>query len=215
MTQVQPDGYLARPAAGAGDPVLVLHAWWGLNDTIRTLCDRLAAAGYVAFAPDLYHGQVADTIPGAKALANALDDPRAVADVAAAAGYLYEHAGRPARGLAVIGFSLGAYYALALSDAAPDQVQRVVVFYGTGPTEFGQSRAAYLGHFAGDDPYEPAEAVAELEAILRAAGRPVTFHTYPDTGHWFFEPDRADAYRPAAANQSWQRTLAFLRRDNP
>lgn len=215
MNTEQPVGYLARPAAGAGDPVLVLHAWWGLNDTIKAVCDRLAAAGFVAFAPDLYHGQVADTIPGAQALVDALDAnyQQVVEDVAAAADYLYQLAGRPARGLAVIGFSMGAFYALALSAAAPEQVRSVVIFYGNGGADFGQSRAAYLGHFAADDPYEPAEGVAALERALHSAGRPVTFHHYPGVGHWFFEPDRADAYNPAAAELAWQRTLAFLGRD--
>jgi carboxymethylenebutenolidase len=214
MLPTEPDGYLARPASGMGQPVLVLHAWWGLNDTIKALCDRLAAEGYVALAPDLYHGHVADTIPGAEALLETVDgnSQQVIDDVAAAANYLYQFTGEPARGLAVIGFSMGAYYALALSAAAPEIVRAVVVFYGNGEADFSRARAAYLGHFAGNDPYEPAEGVAELEAALRAAGREVTIHTYPDTGHWFFEPDRADAYDAKAAELAWQRTLAFLKK---
>ena len=73
MTQSQPQGFLAVPPTGKGPGVLVLHAWWGLNDTIKAFCTQLAEAGFVAFAPDLYHGKVADTIPGAKALSTALD----------------------------------------------------------------------------------------------------------------------------------------------
>ena len=74
MSQSQPEGYLALPSTGKGDPVLVLHAWWGLNDTIKGICRQLAATGFIAFAPDLYHGQVADTIPDAETLGSALDE---------------------------------------------------------------------------------------------------------------------------------------------
>ena len=211
MTTTQPDGYLALPDNGSGRPVLVLHAWWGLNDTIKALCDRLAEAGFVAFAPDLYHGRLADTIEGAKALSGALDEGRAWSDIAEAVAFLDQRSGRPGNDLAVLGFSMGAYFALALSNKDPEHVRSVVVFYGTGPDEFGRSQAAYLGHFAGNDPYEPLESVKSTEEALRRAGRPVTIHTYPGTGHWFFEPDRADAYDPAAAELAWERTLAFLR----
>ncbi len=73
MTQSQPQGFLASPPTGKGSGVLVLHAWWGLNDTIKAFCTRLAEFGFVAFAPDLYHGKIADTIPDAEALGTALD----------------------------------------------------------------------------------------------------------------------------------------------
>ena len=98
MPTNQPDGFLALPNGGQGAPVLVLHAWWGLNDTIKGLCTRLADAGFVAFAPDLYHGRVAATIEGAEALAQTLDSDGAAADVARAVAFLYERAGRPAGG---------------------------------------------------------------------------------------------------------------------
>jgi carboxymethylenebutenolidase len=125
---------------------------------------------------------------------------------------LHERAGQPEQGLAVIGFSLGAFFALDLSVAAPELVRAVVAFYGTRPGDYSGSQADYLGHFADTDEFEPQAGVAELEASLRAAGRPVTFYTYPGTGHWFFEPDRADAYQAEAANLAWERTLAFLHR---
>jgi carboxymethylenebutenolidase len=174
----------------------------------------LAEAGFVAFAPDLYHGKVADTIAGAEALGKALDANhlRAKAEIADATRYLSERAGQAEGGLAVIGFSLGAYYALNLAAADPEHIRSVVLFYGTGGEDFSTSRAAYLGHFAENDPYEPQSNVDELEESLRHAGRPVTFYRYPGTGHWFFEPDRTDAYNQAAASLAWDRTLAFLRR---
>ncbi len=214
MSMTQPDGFLAEPASG--DPagaVLVLHAWWGLNDTMRDLCRRLAGAGYIAFAPDLYHGRLATTIAEAEALRGVFGTPeataQAAADIDAAAHWLYERAGRPAAGLAVIGFSMGAYFALECSTALPDLISKVVAFYGTGPTEFDGARAAFQGHFAANDPYEEREYVDATQAALEAAGRPVTFYHYPDSGHWFFEPDRAE-YNAAAAGLAWQRTLAFL-----
>lgn len=213
MTQPQPPGFLSVPPAGHGPGVLVLHAWWGVNDTLKAFCERLAAAGFVAFAPDLYHGQVAQTIAEAEALGQALDANhlQAKAEIKAAVRFLSDRAGPTEAGLAVVGFSLGAYYALDMAAAAPEQIHSVVIFYGTGLYDHGHSRAAYLGHFAGEDPFEPPANVDALEESLRRAGRPVTFHRYPGTGHWFFEPDRSDAYQPAAASLAWERTLGFLR----
>jgi carboxymethylenebutenolidase len=194
--------------------VLVLHAWWGLNDTVKAFCTRLAQSGFVAFAPDLYHGKVADTIPGAEALGRALDanHMQAKADIAEATMFLSERAGQAGRGLTVIGFSLGAYYALDLAAADPEHIHSVVLFYGTGGGDYSKSRATYLGHFAENDEFEPQSGVDELEESLRRAGRPVTFYRYSGTGHWFFEPDRVQAYNPVAASLTWDRTLAFLRR---
>jgi carboxymethylenebutenolidase len=213
MQHSQPEGYLALPSSGMGEGVLVLHAWWGLNNTIKKFCDRLAQNGYIAFAPDLYHGKVADSIPGAEALARALDNNhlQAEADVTAAALFLNERVGPSERGLAVIGFSLGAYYAVNLSLSLPEKIRSVVLFYGTGPGDFEKSQAAYLGHFAEDDPYEPRDYAEEMEQALNRHGRPVTFYIYPGTHHWFFEPER-ETYHPAAANLAWERTIAFLKR---
>lgn len=209
-----PEGFLTKKQEEEVQAVLVLHAWWGLTDTIRDFCRRLAGEGFTAFAPDLYHGKVARTIPEAEVLGKALDEDfqQAKAEVTAAAEYLIEQTGQAGSGLAVIGFSLGAYYALDLSAAHPDLVSRVVIFYGSGGgIDFSRSRAAYLGHFAEQDPFEPLDGVRSLEDDLRRAGCPVTFYVYPETGHWFFEPDRSDAYQPEAAQLAWSRTLEFLK----
>lgn len=210
MSSEQPEGFLALPAAGRGKSVLVLHAWWGLNDTVRAFCTRLAEEGFVAFAPDLYRGQVTDTIEGAEALAGALfkNRERAVTDIAEAAAFLKE---RGDTGLTVIGFSLGASYALRLAASETEGLRKVVLFYGTGGGDFSTSQAAFLGHFAENDDFEPREEVDALEASLREASRPVAFYHYPNTGHWFFEPDRTDAYDETAAELAWERTLDFLR----
>ena len=214
MSQNQPDGYLARPASKTGPAVLVLHAWWGLNDTIKAFCTQLAAEGFLAFAPDLYHGAVVDTIAEAETLSGTLfaNADQAFADLAGATAFLRDLAGPQEQGLAVLGFSLGASFALDLSVSAADYVHSVVLFYGTGAADYDHAHASYLGHFAASDDYEPLEGVNELEGALRAAGRAVTFYHYPDTGHWFMEPDRPQAYNPAAAGLAWDRTLAFLRR---
>ncbi len=216
MTRSQPLGFLAVPPTGKGSGVLVLHAWWGLNATMKAFCTRLAESGFVAFAPDLYHGKVADNIADAETLGKALDANhlQAKAEIAEATTFLSERVGQTDRGLAVIGFSLGAYYALDLSTTAPEHIRSVVVFYGTGPADFSTSKAAYLGHFAENDEFEPKSNVDDLEESLKRAGRPVTFYLYSGTGHWFFEPDRSQAYNQTAASLAWDRTLAFLKRSS-
>jgi carboxymethylenebutenolidase len=216
MTHPQPQGFLAVPATGKGPGVLVLHAWWGLNDTMKAFCTRLAGSGFVAFAPDLYHGKVADNIADAEVLGKALDTNhlQAKAEIADATKFLNERVGHIDRGLAVIGFSLGAYYALDLAAANPEDIRSVVIFYGTGDSDSSNSRAAYLGHFAENDEFESQSSIDSLEESLKGAGRPVTFYRYSGTGHWFFEPDRTQAYNQAAASLAWDRTLAFLKRSS-
>ena len=217
MAIPQPEGFLALPPSGTGSGVLLLHAWWGLNDTIKGFCNQLAGAGFMVFAPDLYHGKVATDIPGAEALGSALDNNflQARAEVANAAQYLSEHVRTAGNDLAVIAFSLGAYYALDLAASKPELIHSVVLFYGAGDGDFNSSRAAYQGHFAENDAYEPQENIDSMEESLRRAGRPVTFYRYPGTGHWFCEPDRPDAYNPAAARLAWERTLTFLKQSAP
>jgi carboxymethylenebutenolidase len=214
MSQTQPDGYLALPSSGTGSPVVVLHPWWGLNATIRAFCDRLASEGFAVFAPDLYHGKVTDQISEAEKLAGALDQTadQAKAEAVEATLFIKEKSGSDTSDVAVVGFSLGAAYALDLSARAVDSIRKVVTFYGTGGADFSQSQAEYLCHYAENDPYEPPENREWLEGQLKAAGRPATFYTYPGTGHWFFESDRADAYNEEASQLAWVRTLTFLKR---
>jgi carboxymethylenebutenolidase len=192
---------------------LVLHAWWGLTPVFTDVCDRLAAAGYVALAPGLFPGgTTATTIAEAEALLGALDEAAVAEPVVRAATELLR--GLPAvtgAQIGVIGFSLGAYWALHLSQVRPDDISAVVVFYGTDDGEYSTARAAYLGHFAEHDDFEPLQAVRELEERIRAAGHDVSFHIYPGTGHWFFEPNQPQAYDAGAAELAWERTLDFLK----
>ena len=205
--------YLAVPDSGTGPGVLVLHAWWGLTPVFTAVCDGLAAAGYVTLAPSLYaDGATAATIAEAEALRDSHDEAAEAEPIAQAA--VEQLLGLPAvtgAKIGVIGFSLGAYWALHLSQVRMDDVGAVVVFYGTDDGDYRMARAAYLGHFAEHDDYEPLDAVRALEEKIRAAGREVTFHVYPGTGHWFFEPNQPRAYDAEAAGLARERTLDFLK----
>jgi carboxymethylenebutenolidase len=205
--------YLATPESGSGPGVLVLHAWWGLTSVFTDVCDRLAAAGFVALAPDLYaNGETTDSIAEAEQLVAAHDSApgKAKAIVDAAVDYLLAAPVVTGGKIGVVGYSMGAYWALQLSQARSDEVSAVVAFYGTDDGDYTTARAAYLGHFAENDDFEPLEAVRALETSIRDAGREVAFHIYPGTGHWFVEPNRPDVYNAEAAALAWERTLAFL-----
>ena len=209
-------GYLAEPAQGGGPGVVVLHAWWGLTEPFQRVCDRLAEAGFVALAPDLYHGETASTVEQAQVLGEALDQDMARwrGDIAAAMQVLRQHqATQRANGrdkLALVGFSLGGAYALDTSVNNPEEIAAAVIFYDSYPgLPYSKASAAYLFHYADDDQFVSAEAVAQIEQEIQAAGRPVTVYTYPGTKHWFFEENRPE-YDPQAARLAWERTLAFL-----
>lgn len=207
-------GYLATPEGGSGPGVLVLHAWWGLTDVFTGVCDRLAAAGFVALAPDLYDGPTATTVADAERLMEASDGARERAIVEGAIARLRAHPAVQASPIGAVGFSMGAGWAFALSALRPDDIAAVVAFYGIASVEeegIAGARAAYLGHFGEEDEGDPPAAARELEGQIRGAGRDVTFHIYPGAKHWFFEEDRPDAYDEASARLAWQRTIAFLR----
>lgn len=211
MKLSHPEGYLSTPPSGRGPGVLVLHAWWGLSDTIKDVCKRLANQGFVAFAPDLYNGKLAATIAEAEILSNKLDGQKAMSIAKQSVDFFKNHSQVSEGGLGVMGFSLGAYFALKLSADEPDRIKAVVVFYGTGSADFSKSKAAYLGHFAETDPYEPAEYVDDLEEELSSSGLEVDFYRYDGVGHWFFESDRPDAYHAETAQLAWDRTISFLK----
>ena len=194
---------------GARAGVVVLHAWWGLNDDVIAYADRLAAEGYAIVAPDMFAGEVATKIEDADRLSSAMDEEAGKAITLAAVDRLAGRLG-PDAPLAALGFSFGAAWAI-WAPTKDDRVDATIVYYGTWTgSVLGQAKVPVLGHFAEDDPYESAETVAEFEQGLRDAGREAAIHRYPGTGHWFAEPSR-DAYRPEAARLAFDRTTEFLK----
>ena len=203
--------YRAAPPDGAGPGVLLLHAWWGLNDTFQGLTDRLAEAGFLVVAPDLYEGVVVDTVEEAEREVERIPLTERTGPVDAAVASLLAETTQQGASIGAVGFSLGAFYALEAA-ASESALRAVVLFYGTGQAlDWSGSQASFLGHYAEDDPFEDATWVAEHAEAIRGAGRSFESHVYPGTGHWFMEPDR-DAYDAAAASLAWDRTIDFLRR---
>ena len=204
------DGYWAIPETGRGPGVLLLHAWWGLNPFFKDLCQRLAREGFVVFAPDLYHGQLATSIAEAKLLRSKLNQKKAYSDMLGMLEHLSGLEIVTSKKIAVIGFSIGARFALELSAERSKEIGAVIVFYGTSMLDYSSAQAAYLGHYAERDDWVALSGVKKLEKSLRAANRPVTFHVYEGTGHWFFENDQA-AYVETAAQLAWRRSVDFLK----
>ena len=199
-------GYLALPRNGEGRGVLVLHAWWGLTDFFKGVCDRLAAEGFVAFGPDLHHGQTATTIEEATQLMEKRDLPAIQTTAEAALKFLQSQPSVRGKKLGAVGFSMGAVYAHLLDELYPEAFGGIVLFYGEGGADLSESRAQYQCHFAEDDDWEPLEYVKDMKAPN------AEIHIYPDCYHWFFESNRSDVYDPAAAEIAWKRTLEFLHR---
>ena len=196
-----------RPGAAG---VVLLHAWWGLNHDMVAFADRLAAEGYAVVAPDMFAGQVAETIEHADQLSSSSDETAIQAIVLAATDLLASRLG-PGAPLTALGFSFGAAWAI-WGPTETDRLSASIVYYGTYTGSIlGRARVPVLGHFAEDDPYETAETLTEFEQGLKDAGREATIHRYPGTGHWFAEPS-TDAYRAEAADLAFERTVAFLGR---
>jgi len=205
----QGKGYLASPEKPRG-AVLVLHAWWGLNDFFKSFANRLASQGFLALAPDLHDGALARTVAEAKELHSRIIDERVKKLVLGAEDYLQSLPSLSGQKIGVVGFSMGAAWSLLLSTLKPENVGAVVVFYGTYPIDFSKARASYLGHFAPEDEWEPMADVRATEDKIRGAGKEVAFHFYPGTKHWFVEENRPVEYNRDAADLAWNRTLEFL-----
>ena len=203
-------GYLASPEKPRGG-VLVLHAWWGLNDFFKGYANRLGSQGFLALAPDLHDGPVASTVEEAKDLHSRVDEGRVSKIVLGAADYLQSIPSISGRKIGVVGFSMGGAHSLLLSTLKPESVGAVVVFYAAwAEPDFSKARASFLGHFSPDDEWEPVDGVRATEEKIRGAGRDVTFHFYPGTKHWFVEENRPVEYKRDAADLAWKRTLEFL-----
>lgn len=208
-------GYLATPAAGAGPGVIVVQEWWGLNDQIRGVADRLAAEGFNALAPDFYHGRAARIGEPDKAqkLMMELDLAQSAKDARGAARYLASHPRTSGARVGVIGFCMGGMLSLLSATVAPE-IGAVVDCYGVPPREkpdYAKLRGtAVLGVFGGRDGHVM-DAVPALEADLAAAGARFQKVVYPDADHAFLNEQRADVHRAADAADAWARIIAFLK----
>ena len=202
-------GYLAIPPQAEGPGVIVLHAWWGLNQVFKNLCDQLAAAGFVAFAPDLNEGRIAQTIPEAEQIMSESSFERKQATASALVDFLRARPEVRKEPLSLIGFSMGAAWSLVLAENYPEDIGKVVLFYGVGGADFAKIKASILGHFSDSDEWEPLDGIRAMEEDMHAAGLDPTFHIYPELSHWFFEENRPE-FDPQSAALAWKRTLEFL-----
>ncbi len=205
--------YLAEPENG-GPGILLLHAWWGLKPFFKQTCDRLAEQDFIVLAPDLREGQIAHTIDEAEQLNQKSNSRRTGEIVTAAEDYLLSLPSRKGDRIGVIGFSLGAAWALSVAAEAPEKVAATVLFYGSGDEDFAKVRSKILGHFSDVDEWEPYDQTQAAERKMKAAGIDVKFHIYPGKAHWFVEEDRPE-YDAAAARLAWDRTIAFLKQSLP
>jgi len=206
-------GYLATPAAGKGPGVLVIQEWWGLVGHIRSVCDRFAAAGLSALAPDLYHGKTASEPDEAGKLFMALNIAQAEKDLAGAAKYLADHSSTSKLG--AVGFCMGGQLAL-FAGCINASVGAVVDFYGIHPNvkpDYARLSGAVLGLFAEKDTFVTPQTARDVEAAIKKAGKPVEIHIYPGVDHAFFNDERADVYNKPAAEDAWRRTLDLFRKN--
>jgi carboxymethylenebutenolidase len=215
-------GYLAVPDQTPGPGVMVVQEWWGLIPQLKGVCDRLAIEGFVALAPDLYHGEIAEhtEMDKAGALMEALSPDRAARDMAGAIDYLLGHEATTGDQVGVIGFCMGGLLTLMITAFQGDRVAAAVPFYGAplGDSEPDWSglTAKVHGFYAENDDYFPPDAVKDLETRLRAMGKDVTLDVIEGTGHAFAAShDALGTYDEEKAEACWAQAVAFLRANLP
>lgn len=202
---------IATPRRGGGPGVLVLHPWWGLSAGTRSVCDRLADEGFVALAPDLFHGRHAATEMEARMLRRARRPEPMWRTIVRGVDELRAHPSTSSRRVGVVGLSMGGHWALWLAAQPQAPLAAVAAFYAARASDFARGpRAAFQLHFAEDDAFVSQAAAARVERAIRAAGRRCDAWTYPGTRHWFFEDDRPE-HDAGAARLAWGRLLPFLR----
>jgi carboxymethylenebutenolidase len=207
--------YVVVPDAGAGPGVLLLHSWWGLTPTVKSVVGSLADAGYTALAPDLLHGELPADAAEARDLLVASDPNRTAALVLDSTVALRAHSSDPEAPVAVVGFAMGASWGLWLATRQPDSVRAVVAYYGTQNIDFTALRSPILGHFAEEDPLVGEDELVEMQAHLLLLDKHVEVHRYPGTGHGFAEDTPAAPMDAESADLAWERTLAFLAEHHP
>lgn len=214
----QADGYLARPPSGSGPGVMVIQEWWGLVPQIERVCDRLADAGFVALAPDLYHGEIAQhtEMDRAGQLMSSLPMDRAARDMAGAVDHLLGLDAVRGERVGVMGFCMGGMLTLVVAAQLGDRIGAAVPYYGypsgDDAPDWSNLSAAVLGHMAENDDFFGPDGARALEAQLRGMGKDVTFVIHPGTGHAFAnDDDPLGTYDPEAAGRAWDQTVEFLR----
>lgn len=208
-------GYLATPETGKGPGLVVLQEWWGLVPHIKDICDRFAAEGFVALAPDLYHGKTTKSPDEAGKLMMALRIDEAQKDLRGAINYLLNHESVSGTTVGTVGFCMGG--ALSLYAATRNrQVGACVVFYGGHPNvkpDLAALQAPVLGLYAGRDGFVTPDLVRELQRRLEELNKTADIHIYPDVDHGFFNDTRPEVYNESAAKDAWERVLSFFRKN--
>jgi carboxymethylenebutenolidase len=205
------DGYLATPGSGKGPGILVIQEWWGLVGHIKAVCDRFAAAGFSALAPDMYHGKTASEPDGAGKLFMALNIEQAEKDLRGAATYLTGHSSTAKLG--AVGFCMGGQLALFAGCTNPS-IGAVVNFYGVHPNvkpDYSKLSGPVLGLFGEKDGFVSPEVARGVEAAIKKAGKQVEIKIYPGRDHAFFNDENKAAYHKADADDAWKRTTDFFK----
>jgi carboxymethylenebutenolidase len=209
-------GYLGQPAGTGPRPaVIVIQEWWGLNDQIKSVADRFAAAGFLAFAPDLFHGELAQVGDNEKAIALVQKyGPGAVADLQKVYDALRVHPQSTGK-VGSVGFCFGGRMSLALGISRP--LDAVCTFYGGGMQQvfdqLGGLKAPVLGLFGDKDQSIPVGTVEEFIRRLEQIGVEHEVIVYPNSGHAFFRDNDPSVYKPEAAKDAWQRVTTFFVRN--
>ena len=206
-------GHLAEPE-GKGPGVVVLQEWCGVDEHIRDVCDRFAGEGFVALAPDLYHGETTDQPSEAEQKMMALNMDEAEKEMRGAVQFHEQHEKCNGR-VGVVGFCLGGGLAVWAAATNPD-VDAAVTFYYVmphGKPDFSNIDAPVLGHFGTGDDFVSVDDAKALEEEIRAGGNDVKFEFYEGAGHAFFnDTDRLGTHDPEHASNAWGRTIDFFKR---
>jgi carboxymethylenebutenolidase len=207
-------GYLAVPAGESGPATIVLQEWWGLDEHIRSICDRLAGEGFYALAPDLYRGATTTQPSEAEQKMMAMSMDQVEKDMCGAAEFLRSQPGVQGAGVGSLGFCLGGGLSIWAATACPNITATVSYYYVMphGKPNFADVKGPVLGHFGTADEFIPVEEAHKLEGELGEAGVDVTFHYYEGAGHAFFnDTNRLGTHDSSHAQTSWERTVEFLR----
>lgn len=206
-------GYLATPGDGSGPAIVVIQEWWGLVPHIEDVCDRFAASGFLALAPDLYHGEKASSPNDAQKLMMELDIERANAEILGAGNYLLSLPECSSSRFGVVGFCMGGALA-QYAGTSSDEVGAVVSFYGgfkKVTPRWENLNAPTLLIYGSSDAGVPASKGIELQKTLRGMGKLVEVKIY-DAGHAFFNDTRPEVYDEEASNSAWIETIELFRR---